>query len=75
LDERRPHSLTRDGIRIHDPADFADMRKAGQVVAGILDDLAPLVTPGATTAALNDWITARVDELGVTSATIGYRGY
>ena len=67
--------LTREGIRIHEPADFAGMRQAGQVVAGILDLLEPLVVPGATTAEIDDFITRHIRELGVTSATIGYRGY
>jgi len=75
LDERKAHRLTREGIRIHPAADFAGMRVAGQVVAGILDDVIPLVKPGATTAEIDDWITTRIKELGVTSATIGYRGY
>ena len=67
--------LTREGIRIHDPQDFAGMRRAGEVVAGILDELAPLVVPGATTAQIDDFIEGRIRDLGVTSATIGYRGY
>jgi len=67
--------VTKDGIRIHDPGDFAGMRRAGAVAARILDEVAGLVVPGATTAAIDDAITARVTELGATSATIGYRGY
>ena len=67
--------LTRDGIRIHAAEDFAGMRQAGRTVAGILDELAPLVVPGATTGAIDAWITARVEALGLTSATIGYKGY
>ena len=49
--------LTREGIRIHAPEDFAGMRAAGQVAAQILDEVGAMVAPG------------------VTSATIGYRGY
>lgn len=67
--------LTREGIRIHDPQDFVGMRHAGQVVAGILDLLGPLVVPGASTAQIDDFITDHIRALGVTSATIGYRGY
>ncbi|MFV0382437.1 type I methionyl aminopeptidase [Paracoccus sp. (in: a-proteobacteria)] len=67
--------ITREGIRIHVPQDFAGMRKAGAVAAQILDEVGPLVEPGATTGMLDDFIRNRVDELGATSATIGYRGY
>ncbi|MDA0186597.1 MAG: M24 family metallopeptidase, partial [Proteobacteria bacterium] len=67
--------LTRDGIRIHDADDFAGMHRAGQVAAGILDAMAPLVYPGQTTEAIDAEIERMVNAAGVTSATIGYRGY
>ena len=66
---------TREGIRIHDPQDFQGMRAAGLIAAQILDEVGPLVQPGATTGGLDDFIRGRVEELGATSATIGYRGY
>ncbi|MEF9605499.1 type I methionyl aminopeptidase, partial [Paracoccus sp. PXZ] len=40
---------TREGIRIHDPQDFQGMRAAGLIAAQILDEVGPLVQPGATT--------------------------
>ena len=67
--------ITKDGIRIYEDADFAGMRAAGQVAAEILDAVAPLVKPGATTAELDAFITAEVTRRGVISATIGYKGY
>ncbi|TBN37727.1 type I methionyl aminopeptidase [Paracoccus subflavus] len=67
--------ITKEGIRIHLPEDFRGMRKAGAVAAQILDEVGPMVQPGVTTGALDDFITRRVTELGATSATIGYRGY
>jgi len=67
--------MTNDGIRIHEAGDFPGMRRAGAVAARILNEVAPLVVPGTTTGAIDDFITARVTELGATSATIGYRGY
>ncbi|KGJ17912.1 type I methionyl aminopeptidase [Paracoccus sanguinis] len=67
--------LTREGIRIHAPEDFAGMRAAGAAAALILDEVGPRVAPGVTTAELDDFINARVGELGLTSATVGYRGY
>lgn len=66
---------TREGIRIHNPQDFAGMQAAGRVAAQILDEVGPLVQPGVTTGALDDFIRNRVVELGTVSATIGYRGY
>ena len=67
--------LTRDGIRIHERADFAGMHKAGELAAQILDDLAPHVAVGQTTGELDRMIEAHVKEAGATSATIGYKGY
>ncbi|WP_149589734.1 type I methionyl aminopeptidase [Tabrizicola flagellatus] len=67
--------ITKDGIRIYEDADFAGMRTAGRVAAEILDAVVPLVVPGATTGAIDDFITEEIRRRGVTSATIGYKGY
>ncbi|MBZ4023648.1 type I methionyl aminopeptidase [Rhodobacter sp. TJ_12] len=67
--------VTKDGIRIYEAADFEGMQAAGHLAARILDEVAPLVVPGVTTAVLDDFVRNRVEELGATSATIGYRGY
>ncbi|MEM7490509.1 MAG: type I methionyl aminopeptidase [Pseudomonadota bacterium] len=74
VDEYRGR-LTRDGIRIHEAADFEGMRVAGALAADILDRIADLVMPGATTGALDKAITEWVEAAGATSATIGYKGY
>lgn len=37
------------GIKLHDPADFEGMRKAGKLAAEVLDFIAPYVKPGVTT--------------------------
>lgn len=74
MDETRGR-ITKDGIRIHEDADFAGMAAAGRVAAEILDAVGPLVVPGATTGDIDAFITAEVDRRGVTSATIGYKGY
>ena len=74
MDEHRGR-LTRDGIRIHEDADFAGMHRAGRLAAEILDRIAEHVVPGATTGALDQMITDWVTEAGATSATIGYKGY
>ncbi len=66
----------RDGaIKLHSPADFEGMRKAGRLAAECLDMLAGMVKPGASTAMLDvaafDFITSH----GALPATVGYRGY
>ena len=68
-------TLTREGIRIHQPGDFAGMHKAGALAALILDEVTPLIRPGATTGEIDDFIRGRIEEAGAVSATIGYRGY
>ncbi len=67
--------ITRDGIRIYEAPDFAGMHAAGKVAAEILDMVAPLVQPGTTTAVIDDFIREEIERRGVTSATIGYKGY
>jgi len=75
VDEGSRGRLTKDGIRIYEPGDFAGMHKAGRLAAEILDEVAPLVVPGASTGELDRVITDRVEAAGAKSATIGYRGY
>lgn len=67
--------VTREGIRIYEDSDFDGMRVAGRAAAEILDMVAPLVAPGVTTAQIDDAITAEIARRGVTSATVGYKGY
>jgi methionyl aminopeptidase len=67
--------ITRDGIRIHEEADFAGMRVAGRVVAEILDMVGAWVVPGVTTGEIDAAITDEIARRGVTSATVGYKGY
>ena len=75
MDDRTERRLTQDGIRIYEKSDFAGMSAAGELAARILDDIAPLVIPGATTGEIDAAITKKVEEAGATSATIGYKGY
>ncbi len=75
VDDRHRGRVTRDGIRIHDPADFAGMHRAGQLAAEILDALIPMVAPGVSTGALDAAIEKMIGNAGAKSATIGYRGY
>lgn len=74
MDERRGQ-LTKDGIRLYEPGDFAGMNRAGRLAAEILDKVVPMVVPGQTTGALDAEIQRLVEEAGAVSATIGYKGY
>lgn len=73
--DQRKGRMTKDGIRIYEPADFDGMHKAGRLAAEILDAMAPIVTVGQTTAEIDRVITKMVDDAGAKSATIGYKGY
>ncbi|GGE52658.1 type I methionyl aminopeptidase [Actibacterium pelagium] len=75
MDDGPTGRVTKDGIRIYDPADFAGMHAAGKLAAEILDAMADLIEPGQTTGELDRVITKMVEDAGATSATIGYRGY
>lgn len=72
--EFRGH-MNKDGIRIHNPGDFAGMHKAGALAARILDDISDHIGVGQTTEAIDRVITDMVHAAGATSATIGYKGY
>jgi methionyl aminopeptidase len=67
--------ITRDGIRIHEDADFDGMRVAGRAAADILDLVSGWVAPGVTTGEIDAAITDEITRRGLVSATIGYKGY
>jgi methionyl aminopeptidase len=68
--------LPRDGvIKLHGPAAFEGMRKAGRLAAEILDAMVPLVKPGVTTGYLDDVVRQMTLDGGAIPATLGYRGY
>ncbi len=69
-------TVLRDGtIKLHGPAAFEGMRKAGRLAAEILDAMVPLVKPGVTTASLDDAVRQMTLDGGAVPATMGYRGY
>ena len=74
MDDTGGH-LTKDGIRIHGPEDYAGMHRAGALAAKILDEVSPLIVPGQATAVIDKAIENMVLDAGATSATIGYKGY
>ena len=68
--------MPRDGtIKLHGPAGFEGMRRAGRLAAEILDALVPMVQPGVTTAAIDDVVRQMTLDGGAIPATLGYRGY
>ncbi len=69
-------TVSRDGtIKLYGEDGFAGMRKAGRVVAEILDMLVPHVVPAVTTGELDDLIRTHMVQEGTVPATLGYRGY
>jgi len=68
--------LPRDGtIKLHGPAAFEGMRKAGRLAAEILDAMVPFIRPGVTTAQIDDEVRRLTLAGGAVPATMGYRGY
>ena len=62
-------------IKLHGPEGFEGMRKASQLTARCLDEVAPLVHPGATTAAIDRFVNEFARDHGAFPATLNYRGY
>ncbi|GEQ98166.1 methionine aminopeptidase [Iodidimonas gelatinilytica] len=63
------------GIKLHDPADFEGMRKAGKLAAEVLDFIAPYVKPGVTTEALDQLCHDFIIDHGAIPAPLNYRGF
>ena len=69
-------TVLRDGtIKLHGPEAFEGMRRAGRLAAEILDEIAPMVQPGVSTAAIDDKVRELTLDGGAVPATLGYRGY
>ena len=62
-------------IKIHGPEDFAAMRKAGHLAALALDEITPLMVPGTTTDAINDYVNAFAKKHNAIPASLNYRGF
>ena len=62
-------------IKLHGPADFEGMRKAGRLTAEALDLLVPLVRPGVTTDELDRVIVEFARDHHAVPAPLNYRGY
>jgi methionyl aminopeptidase len=62
-------------IKLYGPEAFAGMRRAGRLVAEVLDLLAERVQPGVTTEALDRFVLDFALDRGALPATLMYRGY
>jgi methionyl aminopeptidase len=62
-------------IKLHEPEDFAAMRRAGQLVAEVLDLLTEHVKPGVATEKLDRLVFEYAFDHGALPATLMYRGY
>jgi methionyl aminopeptidase len=62
-------------IKIHTPADFEGMRKAGRLAAETLDFIAPYVEPGVSTGELDRLCHEFQVERGAIPAPLNYRGF
>ena len=62
-------------IKIHTKEDFASMRKAGNLAARVLDNIAQHVNPGVTTDSLNDICHKMIIDAGAIPAPLNYRGF
>jgi len=66
---------TKDGIKLHSPADFEGMRKAGRLAAEVLDMIAEHVEPGVATEELDRICHEYILAHGATPAPLGYHGF
>jgi methionyl aminopeptidase len=62
-------------IRLHGAEDFAGMRRAGRLVAEVLDMLADHVKPGVPTEKIDKLVYDYAMDHGALPATLNYRGY
>lgn len=71
----QPSERRSQGILLHDPLDYAGMRKAGQLAARVLDFIYPHVVPGVTTEELDRLCHEFILENGAVPAPLNYRGF
>lgn len=62
-------------IRLHRAEDFEGMRRAGRLVAEVLDHLADKIMPGVTTNEIDRLAFEYIVDHGALPATLMYRGY
>ncbi len=75
VDAEQASGRTQGQIKLHGPAAFAAMRKAGRLAAEALDLLVGKVVPGVTTLALDKLVFDFTLAHNALPATLHYRGY
>lgn len=63
------------GIILKSPSEIATMRRAGHVVALVIQRLVAAVRPGVTTGELDEIAAETIRSEGATPSFLGYRGY
>lgn len=71
----QPSERRSQGILLHDPLDYAGMRKAGRLAAEVLDFIQPHVVPGVTTEDLDNLCHEFIVKNGAVPAPLNYRGF
>jgi len=72
---RGQSAALRPGIERKSPEELAIMRRAGRILAVVLDELCRAAKPGVTTGDLDRLAAEAIDALGAEAAFLGYRGY
>ncbi len=62
-------------IKLYGADGFEGMRRAGRIAAETLDALVPMVVPGVSTSALDDFVRDAIVAAGAIPINIGYKGY
>jgi methionyl aminopeptidase len=62
-------------IKLHGPAGFDGMRRAGRLVAEALDAVEGLIEPGVPTDEIDDFVRDFAIKNGAVPATLGFKGY
>ena len=62
-------------VKVHAPADFEGMRKAGRLAAEVLDFITPHVRPKVTTERLDKLCHDFIVSHGAVPAPLNYRGF
>ncbi|HEY9762909.1 MAG TPA: type I methionyl aminopeptidase [Trichocoleus sp.] len=63
------------GVELKSEADLVIMRQSARIVATVLKEIAERVTPGMTTADLDEYAERRIREMGATPSFKGYHGF
>jgi methionyl aminopeptidase len=65
----------KNGVTIHSAAEYAGMRKSGQLAASVLDMITEHVQVGVTTNELNDLCHNMIIQAGAIPAPLNYKGF